>query len=361
MEPLRWPVDSHPPPSSCAPPAVLCTLQIPNCYTHWAKRIAAAVVLLLTVLTACSPAEARGPDGPLAYAPTAALSAASTPTSGYPVKVYFSKHPASDSNPTAVFAVSHVSPTLGVAAFATHQLIIGPTASERAAGYYSGLTGTLSGASHCGGADFRIALNLRGTRPESGTATLQFCRTVAIPGELAGARMTAEIENTLRQFATITNVVILTQGCLSAYGVKVSMSRQPASDNDPTEVQAVGRLSPTLGVATYSIQQLISGPLPAERDRSYYTPLTGALSGASNCGGADFSIALNHKGSSYHPGTATLRFCRAVALAGDLTGARISAEITATLRQFATISTVVILDRTGTCFDDLSGQNLCLK
>src|SRR5262249_59186078 len=66
-------------------------------------------------------------------------------------------------------------------------------------------------SSDLGGADFRIVLNQRGTRPESGTATLQFCRTVAIAGELAGARMAAEIENTLRQFTNITNVVILTK------------------------------------------------------------------------------------------------------------------------------------------------------
>jgi hypothetical protein len=269
--------------------------------------------------------------------------------------------------------VARTSPALGVAAFAARQLIAGPSASERAAGYYSALTGTLAGTSNCGGADFRIALNVRGTRPETGTATLQFCRAVAVPGELAGARMAAEIENTLRQFPNITSVVILTQDgacfndlsgsnrCLSAQAVKVYLSRHPASDNDPTAVWAVDRLSPTLGVATYAIQQLIRGPLPAERDRSYYTPLTGALTGASNCGGADFSIALNHRGSSYQPGVATLRFCRAVALPGDLTGARISSEITATLRQFASISTVVILDHSGHCFDDLSDQNLCLR
>jgi len=298
---------------------------------------------------------------------------ANASSSGYLVKVYFSKHPASDSNPAAVFALSRSSPTLGVATFAAHQLIVGPTASERTADYFSALTGALSGVSSCGGADFRIVLNQRGTRPESGTATLQFCRTVAIAGELAGARMAAEIENTLRQFTNITNVVILTKGgtcfndlsglnrCLSAYVVKVFFSRHPASDNDPSAVSSVGRLSPTLGVATFSLQQLLSGPLPAERDRSLYTPLSGALSGASNCSGASFSIVLNHKGSVFEQGTATVRFCRAVALAGDLTGARIRSEITTTLRQFSTITKVVILRRDGTCFDDLSGQNLCLK
>src|SRR5262249_15465760 len=169
--------------------------------------------------------------------------------------VYFSKHPDADSNPAAVFAVARTSPTLGVATFAIGQLLAGPTASERAEGYFTELSGALSGASNCGGADFRVPLNTRGTHAETGTATLQFCRTLAIPGELAGGRMAAEMENTLRQFSNITNVVILTQSgacfndlsglnrCLSAYVVKVFFSQHPASDNDPSVVSSVGRLS----------------------------------------------------------------------------------------------------------------------
>src|SRR5262249_2103571 len=146
-----------------------------------------------------------------------------------------------------------------------------------------------------------------------------------------------------------------------AHVVKVYFSLHSASDNDPSVVSPVGRLSPTLGVATFSVQQLISGPLPAEHDRSYYTPLAGALSGTSNCGGADFSITLNHKGNTPALGPATLRSCRAVALAGDLPGARITAEIRATLLQFPSNTKIVILNRDGKCFDDFSGQNLCLK
>jgi hypothetical protein len=60
-------------------------------------------------------------------------------------------------------------------------------------------------------------------------------------------------------------------------------------------------------------------------------------------------------------GTASLQFCRETLLAGDLTGARITAEITSTLEQFSTIHQVVILNQSGHCFNDLSGQNLCLR
>lgn len=146
----------------------------------------------------------------------------------------------------------------------------------------------------------------------------------------------------------------------AGYAVQVFFSKHPDSDNDVNAVFAVGRTSPTLGVATYAVQQLIAGPTAAEAAAGYYTPLTASLSGPSDCGGADFTITLDHKGTTPEAGTATMRFCRATSLAGDLTGARISAEITATLKQFPNIHKVVILTRDGGCFDDLSGMNACL-
>jgi hypothetical protein len=147
----------------------------------------------------------------------------------------------------------------------------------------------------------------------------------------------------------------------ASYPVKVYFSKHPDSDNDPTKVFVVGRTSPTLGVATYAIQQLIAGPSASERSAGLYTPLTESLSGASNCGGADFTITLDMRGSKPEQGTATLKFCRATALAGDLTGGRIMAEIDATLLQFANIKQVVILTATGACFNDFKGTNDCLK
>jgi hypothetical protein len=59
------------------------------------------------------------------------------------------------------------------------------------------------------------------------------------------------------------------------------------------------------------------------------------------------------------PGTTVLKFCRATQLAGDLTGARINAQLNATLTQFATIKKAQILTNTGHCFDDASGQDNC--
>ncbi|HEX5441735.1 MAG TPA: GerMN domain-containing protein, partial [Ktedonobacterales bacterium] len=101
----------------------------------------------------------------------------------------------------------------GVATYAIQQLIAGPTSSEASAGYFTELPTVLqhTGASSCGGPDFKITLNMRGAAQETGTATLQFCRQTASPGIGADARITAEIGQTLTQFSNITKVVILLQ------------------------------------------------------------------------------------------------------------------------------------------------------
>jgi Sporulation and spore germination len=147
----------------------------------------------------------------------------------------------------------------------------------------------------------------------------------------------------------------------SGYPVQVYFSKHPDSDNSPTAVFAVYRISPTLGVATYAIQQLIAGPTASEKAAGYYTELTTSLGGTSNCNSADFTIALDMKGTQHALGTATLQFCRATQLAGDLSGPRISANITRTLLQFSNITSVVILTQSGHCFDDLKGTDDCLK
>lgn len=137
----------------------------------------------------------------------------SSQAAGYAVKTYFSKHPESDSNFTAVFPVNRVSPDLGVATYAVKQLIAGPTATEAQAGYFTELTGAINktDASTCGGSDFKITLDYRGKTPELGTATLQFCRTVTTAGIGADARISAELQATLTQFSNIKRAVILTK------------------------------------------------------------------------------------------------------------------------------------------------------
>jgi hypothetical protein len=351
----------------------------------WKAAIAPLILLLALLVAACGPSGQPQPAPPSQQAtptPTAKATATpkpappaptATPKPGYPIKVYFSKHPESDNDPTRVFAVSRISPDLGVATYGVKQIIAGPTAAEKAQGYYSELSGALSGTSTCGGADFKITLDSRGTTPEKGTATVQFCRQTQLPGDMSGPRVIQMITSTLVQFPTIQRVVVLdVQGncfadlsglnrCLTSYPVKVYFSKHPETDSNPNQVFPVARTSPTLNVATYTVSQIIAGPTAAEKAQGYYSELSGALSGTSTCGGADFKITLDSRGTTPEKGTATVQFCRQTQLPGDMSGPRVIQMITTSLVQFPTIQRVVILNVYGNCFADLSGQNTCLK
>jgi hypothetical protein len=170
------------------------------------QRLALAVCflsVLLAVPTCTVRASTRWPNT------GSTQSRAKLPARGYPVTVYFSKHPQSDQNATAVFAVRRISPTLAVAAFAIGQLVVGPTRTETKAGYYSALAGLLHGPSDCGGPAARIVLNRRGTTLEPGTATVRFCRRSMSGGIFDDVRVRSEITRTLTQFPSIKRVVIL--------------------------------------------------------------------------------------------------------------------------------------------------------
>src|SRR3989454_7325175 len=163
------------------------------------------------VLSACSANALSGVrSASVAHASTSSTAA------GYPVKVFFSKFPESvNTDFTAVYPVERTSPTLAVGTFALQLLIAGPTLSEQQAGYFTELNTMLSGPSNCsaplpvGGPDFTLSLNKKGTVTQTGTATIKFCRSLNSPGIGADARVTAEINATLKQFPRIKKVVIL--------------------------------------------------------------------------------------------------------------------------------------------------------
>jgi sporulation and spore germination protein len=328
------------------------------------RRAALVVALSLVALivAACGAATSPGADA----TPTATAAEAT-------VKVYFSKSPESDSNPAAVFAVSRTVSSADPLTAALEEVMKGPTTAEQAQGYYSALSGALALISTCSGEfrDFDLTYDHRGPTPQPGTLTFQFCRRVDIRGDLDGPRIQAMIRQTAMRFSQIKDIVILNQngGCFddlqganaclggtpSGYKVDVYFSRHPDSDNRPAAVFPVHRTSPTLGVATYAMSQLLAGPTATEVGSGYFTPLQGALSGASACGGADFTITLNQNRDHPEAGTATLRFCRDVKGLGDSGAAMARNEIHATLTQFPSIKKVVIVYKDGSCFDDLIG------
>jgi len=136
----------------------------------------------------------------------------------------------------------------------------------------------------------------------------------------------------------------------SSYPVSVFF---PVRGGSFEEVEAVSRTSPDLGVAEFAMQELIDGPTAAEQQRGLIDPID--FQGASNCqSNQDFNIAINE-------GTARLKFCRTVPLGGVGDIARTKTAIEETLTQFSTVSDVVMLDKYGDCFQDLSGQNQCLS
>src|SRR5215468_426669 len=94
-----------------------------------------ALLLVLSLLVSACGGSNSGPGG--------------TPTQtaargGSNVKVYFTKHPNSDTSPTAVFAVTRIATattTQERATFALAEMLKGPTTQERAQGYYSPFDG----------------------------------------------------------------------------------------------------------------------------------------------------------------------------------------------------------------------------
>lgn len=174
-----------------------------------ALLLAAALLSGASFLPVSTPAQAIADA-----APARALPARAT---AVPVKVYFSRFPQSLHTFTAVFPVARVAPAPDVATFAIQLLIAGPTLTERRAGYFSELNSLLSGPSACsapyptGGPDFTLHLDRKGSKVARGTATLTFCRSLSSPGIGADARVRAEIVATLKQFARIKQVVILTR------------------------------------------------------------------------------------------------------------------------------------------------------
>ncbi|HJT55473.1 MAG TPA: hypothetical protein VJ761_03180, partial [Ktedonobacteraceae bacterium] len=104
----------------------------------------------------------------------------------------------------------------------------------------------------------------------------------------------------------------------AGYPIKVFFSKSPDSLNNFNAVFPVARTSPTIAVATYSIQLLIAGPTLSERQAGLFTELNTLLSGSSNCsaplpvGGPDFTLVLDMKGKVPQKGTATLQFCRSI-------------------------------------------------
>lgn len=204
------------------------------------------------------------------------------------------------------------------------------------------------------------------SRRSSAVNTLTASMLIALVFVLSACQGTTVTTSLSAATADVTSRPATTSSTES-YPIKVYFSRFPDSENNFNAVFPVERTSPTIAVGTFAIQLLIAGPTPSERNKGYFSELNSVLTGPSSCsapyatGGPDFTLTLNKKGSVDEQGTATLRFCRTIVSPGIGTDARIQAEINATLKQFSSIKKVVILNKDGHCFGDMSGQDRCLK
>lgn len=251
------------------------------------RRAALTLILSALALLVAACGATPTPSGQTTPTPSGHITPTVNP-SGATIKVYFSRHPDSDSNPTKVFALTRTAPTTAVslhdkAANALEQMLAGPTTAERAQGYYNPFDGQIALQSYCSGAfrDFDLTLDHRGATAETGTATLQFCRRVDIPGELAGPRMSTMVSSTLLQFPGVTRVVILNyrgdcfddlQGanaCLNPQqtgsAANAHFSRRADADSAPTGLFPVDRSSTTRAVATYAMSRLIARPIAVSK------------------------------------------------------------------------------------------------
>lgn len=134
--------------------------------------------------------------------------------------------------------------------------------------------------------------------------------------------------------------------------VKVFFSSNRKNEEDFTKVKPGFRqTNSNANLPRFAIKQLIAGPTIMEKIQGLSGTIK--LTGNSNCG-SDFSLSINQQ-------VAQLKFCKTFTSGGVGDVARTKSSINATLRQFSTVKSVVILDKNGNCWGDESGENLCLR
>lgn len=133
--------------------------------------------------------------------------------------------------------------------------------------------------------------------------------------------------------------------------VKVFLPRNPQSNNNVSYVEPVVRTTRSQNLPRFAVEQIIAGPTRAERQKGWVPAIQ--LKGSSNCG-SDFKLSMSK-------GVAKLQFCRIMPSAGIGDDARATSSLTATLKQFTNVKSVIILDKDGNCFGDMSGDNRCLS
>jgi hypothetical protein len=220
--------------------------------------------------------------------------------------------------------------------------------SKRALLVAVALSVTVLVAASCNGDDDGAAT---GTASPTGTSSPTATETPTATSTMAGAIPTATATVTVTSTATPSQ----TATAATEVPLVLQLSKHPESDDDPTVVFGVERVSPDSGVARFAIKELLQGPTAEEESGGLFSTWTSFGYGTdSDCGDDGFELALKN-------GVLTVRFCVTVVLLGSVADAQAATVMTETLTQFATIDHLVILNRENHCMFDLSGEDLCLE
>lgn len=347
------------------------------------SRLFPLVVLLAgvaLVLASCASSTAQ----PSGATPTTKPQPTAT-TQPTTVHIYFTKMPDSSGNHKTFPVTRTVPQGADVKTFAIAQLIAGPTADERAAGYSSALQGRMgtTGGASCGDAtDFALAMDARGPTREPGTLTVTLCKGPTFQGNyLAWSQSVDQLQATMLHLPGVTAAVMLTAHdtcydengigtrCLLPGGqtqVQVYFSKAPDSNSDAAKTFALTRSLPSgSDPATYAIAQLITGPTASEQSAGYFSALTGKLgvAGGLNCtSGSDFAVAMNMRGSRAETRTMTVTLCKSVTFQGNyLQWSQSVHTLQQTMLHLPGVQAAVILTSRGTCFDDQGDSTSCLR
>ncbi|MCL1463437.1 GerMN domain-containing protein [Argonema galeatum] len=133
--------------------------------------------------------------------------------------------------------------------------------------------------------------------------------------------------------------------------VKVFFPNYSRNTTDLGHVEPVLRTTQRRDLSRFAIEQLIVGPTSNETRMGFIKPIQ--FRGSSNCG-SDFTLSISS-------GVARIKFCKIIPSAGIGDDARVTSSIKATLKQFSTVKSVIILTKEGDCLGDMSGENLCLR
>lgn len=129
---------------------------------------------------------------------------------------------------------------------------------------------------------------------------------------------------------------------------------QKMMNDEPNYFDIVKRTTSRSDKVVFALEEIIKGPSNSEMQRNlkptFGANTLGEFSDTSDCGGSDFTLTT--KGS-----VITVRFCRRVLLSGDMSGFVISSQINRTIKQIFPSSSVRLVDKNGSCFNDMKGDS----